>query len=150
MPPAMRNPRILVAVGVLLVAVAVVVVLVAGGSGEDTDRPLRTTRAQLTLESAVQPESGYPELIVSLPEQRLNTLATSGGARSVLLRCVDKRGDQTIRQKHGWPLQEEVGFFPHVHQPIQPQVLRDLGGCRMTGNGIQFTAQVNGRVPTLR
>lgn len=148
---AAARPRILITAGVLLVALVVaVVILGAGGNGEGPRKAVRTVRAQLTLERAVQPETGQPELIVSLPERRLNTLETSHGATSVLLRCVDRRGAETIRQRHDWPLQEEVGFSPHVHQPAGPRVLNGVRGCRITGRGVDFTARERGRVRSVR
>lgn len=150
LPVALNNPRVLLAAALAVAALVIgAVVLVAGGSEDADDKPLRTTRAQLTLERGVQPDTGYPELVVSLPEQRLNTTATTGGATSVLLRCVDKRGDEAIRQKHGWPLQEEVGFSPHVHQPVGPKVLKSLRACRMTGTGVDFNVRVRGEIPSI-
>lgn len=153
----MGNPRVLIAAAVLLTALVAVaaVVLLAGGSEDDTEgpvraaTPLRTVRSELTLERAVVPTTGRPEeLLVSLPDQRLNTLATTGGETSVLLRCVDKGGAATLSQKVAWPLLEEVGFPPHIHQPIRPQVLDGVRGCRLTGPGIDFSGRVSGRVPS--
>lgn len=145
------SPRIALAGGVLLVAIVIgVVALLAGGSEGDADKPAPTVRAQLKLERGTVPETGGTELIVSQPQARLNTLETSGGATTVLLRCVDKQGAEAVRQKHPWPLQEEVGFSPHVHQPIRPEVLNALRECRMTGKGIHFTARVQGRVPAFQ
>ena len=134
-----RDPRVLFGRVVLLSA------LVAGSCGGgtdspsgDTDRPDRAVRAELTLERAGPPTTAQPELLVSLPDARLNNLRTSGGETSVLLRCVDKAGRVTIRQNHEWPLLEELGFAPHVHQPATPEVLDSLRSCRLTGNGIDF------------
>lgn len=144
------NPRVLLGAGIFLAALVVgIVVLVTGGSKDDSGDGgnQRPVRAQLTLERAVDPEAGSPELIVSLREQRLNTLDTTDGEASVLLRCVNKRGGETVRQMHDWPLEEEVGFSPHVHQPIRSEVLDDLRSCRMTGKTIYFTARVKGRIP---
>ncbi len=160
----MRNPRILAAVAVLAVlGVVAVVAFGEGGSDDDTDppvriggprplaEPVRTVRSELTLERFVLPTTGQPEeLVVSLPEQRLNVPATTGGATQVLLRCVDRSGAETLRQTVAWPLLEEPGFPPHIHQAIRPDVLDGVRGCRLTGPGIDFRGRVSGRVPAGR
>ena len=94
-----------------------------------------------------QREAGYDELVVNLPDRRLNTIETTGGATSVLLRCVDKNGRETIRQRHDWPPLEEYGHpSTHVHQPAAENVLDNLHACRMTGRGINFEGRVRGRL----
>lgn len=147
----MKNPRVVFGAVVLVVALAVgaVVIIVAGGSEGGGDKPVRTVRAQLTLERSVRPDTGQAELLVSLPEERLNTLETTGGETSVLLRCFDRPGAETIRQQTEWPLLEEVGFPPHIHQPVRPQVLDRVRGCRLTGSGIDFAGRVAGRAPSV-
>ncbi len=131
--------------------VAVVVAVFATGGSDGGGGPAGVARASLKLERAVLPETGRPELLVSLPEERLNTLATTGGRTSVLLRCVDRGGAVTVRQRHPWPLLEEVGYPPHVHQPALPKVLAALGGCRMVGNRIDFAGRVpRGGLPASR
>jgi hypothetical protein len=144
----MKHPRVVLGAVVLVVALAVgaVVVLVAGDSEGGGDKPVR---AQLTLQRSVRPDTGQAELLVSLPEERLNTLDTTGGETSVLLRCFDQPGAQTLRQQTEWPLLEEVGFPPHIHQPVPPQVLDRIRGCRLTGNGINFAGRVTGRAPSV-
>ena len=157
----MRNPRVLIAAAVLAVLVVVAVVaFVAGGSDGGTDRagpaeaerpaePARTVRSALTLERAVLPTTGQPEeLVVSLPEERLNVPETTGGEPTVLLRCVDEEGAENLRQTVSWPLLEEPGFPPHIHQAIRPDVLDGVRGCRLTGPGIDFGGRVPGRVPS--
>ena len=147
----MPNARILVAVAVGVAAVAGLVIVLAGGSdGDDNgaDAPVRTQRATLTLERAEHP-AGYEELIVSLPDERLNTPETTGGKTSVLLTCADDRGRVTIRQPQPWPLQIEAGFPPHAHQPAKPEVLDSLRRCSLTGQGIDFEGSVSGRLPML-
>ncbi len=144
-----------------VLGVAAVIAFVAGGSENDTEpavsaggppppaKPVRTVRSELTLERFVLPTTGEPEeLVVSLPEQRLNVLETTGGETEVLLRCVDKGGAETLRQLVAWPLLEETGFPPHIHQAIRPDVLDAVRGCRLTGPGIDFEGRVPGRVPS--
>ena len=112
------------------------------------ERPVRTVRSALTLERVVLPTTGQPEeLVVSLPEQRLNVPETTGGETTVLLRCVDEGGAEKLRQMVGWPLLEEPGYPPHIHQPIRPDVLESVRSCRLTGTGIDFEGRVPGRVP---
>jgi len=141
----------------MLAALVVGVILAAGGSGGGGSggKPERGSggkpvRAKLILERGVQPESGYEEVIVSLPSQRLNNPGTTGGATSVLLRCFDKHDRMTIHQRHHWPLVEERGYPPHIHQPAVAKVLNGLGSCRLTGPGIDFAGRVAGRLPPIK
>lgn len=146
----MPNARIVLAGAVALAAATALVIVVAAGSGDEgrSERPLRVQHATLTLERAQHP-AGYEELVVSLPDERLNTPATTGGATSVLLTCVDRQDRVTIRRRHRWPLLVEAGYPPHVHQPASPEVLDGLGSCRLTGRGIDFAGRVTGRLPAL-
>lgn len=141
----MMVAAVVVVTGLAVVAIAL---LVAGGSDDAPDTPVRAARSQLTLERFVLPTTGQPELLISLPDQRLNTLETTGGATSVLLRCVDGAGAVKIRQQTEWPLLEEEGYpLPHIHQPLQPDVLNAVRSCRLTGTGIDFAGRTPGRVP---
>lgn len=153
--PRVKNTRVLLAAGLLGIGLAVAIVLLAiggeGGGGKSKDgaaRPLRAVRAKLTLERFRPPETGVPELLVNLTDTRLNTPDTTGGATSVLLRCVDKSGAEAIRQATPWPLLEEGGYpFPHIHQPALARVLKNVRGCRLTGPGINFEGSVQGPPP---
>ena len=155
----MAHPRILLAGGVALTPVVVGIVLATSGTdGSDrtrparpaageapVQRPVRTVRAKLTLERAeVQPD--YDELLVSLPDERLNSLETSGGATSVSLTCVGREGEISVRQRHPWPLVVEEGYPPHIHQPARPDTLAGLRRCRLTGPGIDFVGRVGRRL----
>jgi hypothetical protein len=131
---------LLAAAVVLTAALAAVAVAAAGGFDGGTDGPLR---AQLIIERSVLPTTGQPELLVSLPDQRLNSLETTGGETGVLLGCADEAGAVTIRQQHEWPLLEEEGFPPHVHQPAAAQQLDSVRSCRLTGNGIDFAGHLS-------
>lgn len=120
----MSNPRVLVAVAVAAVLAVLAVVFVAGNPEDATDstartaEPVRTVRSELTLERFVLPTAGMPEeLLVSLPEQRLNVPATTGGETTVLLRCVDEGGTEKLRQRVGWPLLEEPDTRPTSISP---------------------------------
>lgn len=140
--------RIVAAVAVAAIVAVAAAILVGGGSGDGAGEPSRTVRSQLTLERSVLPTTGRPEeLVVSLPDQRLNVPETTRGATSVLLRCVDGAGAERLRERTAWPLLEEPGYPPHIHQPIRPDVLDAVRGCRLTGPGIDFAGRVPGRVP---
>jgi len=139
----MPNPRVFVASAVALAAIVVVGIVFMGGSDEPEAAkppaaPARTVRGPITLERVVL-RPGAEELVVSLPDEQLNTAQTTGGATSVLLRCVDEAGSEAIRQRHPWPLEVEYGYPPHVHQPAKAGVLAELRSCRLTGPGIDFT-----------
>jgi len=135
----LANPRVRLAILVLLVAGVGLGVLVTAGSGGDA--PDAPVRAELTLKRTVLPTTGQPELLVSLPDERLNTLETTDGETSVLLRCVDDAGEVAIRQRHDWPLVEEAGYPPHIHQPERVQVLDRVRACRLVGNGLDFSGE---------
>lgn len=136
------------AAGLLLVVLVVGVVVAAGGSGGGgAGKP---AHARLKLERAMQPQSGYEEVLVSLPNQRLNNLGTNRGAKSVLLRCFDEQGRVTIRQRWPWPLLVEYGYPPHIHQPAVAKVLDRLRSCRLTGEGVDFVGRVSGPLPRFK
>ena len=119
-----RNPRVLLAAGVVVVAVVLGVVFLpgrGGETGEEPDRPTpvvpRTVRATLTLEAFQRPDTGARELLVSSPGPQFNGADLVRGTPIVWLRCFDATGAQAIRTPYDWPLVEEPGFPPHVHQP---------------------------------
>ncbi len=150
----MRNPRALLAAGVLVVAAAIgvlLVVLLPGGGEPGSDvpeKPLRVTRATLTLEQAQRPDTGGRELLVSLPAEQLNSREITGGARVVWLRCLDDAGAVVVRQPFDWPLVEEEGFMPHIHHPLATPELKRVRRCRLTAPGMDFAASVKGSLPT--
>ncbi len=109
--------------------------------------PARKATAKLRLQRAES--NGYEELLVSLPDERLNTLQTNAGEPFVLLLCADRDGRQLVRQRWDYPLVVEQGFPPHIHQPALPKVLDGVRSCRLRGRGIAFAGAVRGRVPRL-
>lgn len=146
----MRNPRALLAAGVVVVAVVagVVLLMVTGGDSDgEAEGPPRPVRAALTLEQFTRPDTGEPELLVSLATPQLNTLETTGGESVVRLACSDAAGATIIRRPTEWPLEEEVGFLPHIHQPASRKQLDGIRACTLTGPGIDFEGRVAGRLP---
>lgn len=149
MMSAVGNPRLLLAAGTLIAVVVLGVVLLSGAGGGAADEDagaVRATRASLTLERAARPDTGAQELVVSLPEAQLNTLETTGGESSVLLRCLDSGGEVVLRRQVDWPLLEEPAFAPHTHEAAGPQVLDSIRRCRLTGPGIDFDGAVSQRL----
>jgi hypothetical protein len=148
----MRNPRILLAAGVVVLAIVVgVVVLPHGGGGGNAPAArvrLPIVRSNLTLEQFDRPDG--IELLVSLPRTQLNNLEQTGGARKVLLGCSDARAKVMFRERVDWPLIEEPGFPPHIHVPAGQGFLDAIRSCRLTGPGILFTGAVKGRLPVTR
>lgn len=148
----MRNPRVLFAAGVVLAAggAGVLALSLGGVSGDDeVDRPPRVVRAQLTLERFVVPDATDPELLVSLSVPRLNTTDVTGGARTVTLRCLDASGATALTRPADWPLLEEAGFPPHIHQPANRRLLDSIRTCRLTGPGIVFEGRLPDPEPAL-
>ncbi len=148
----MRNPRVLFAAGVVLAAGGAGVLALSlgdgsGGGDDDVDRPPRVVRAQLTLERFMAPGAALPELLVSLSVPRLNTTDVTGGARTVTLRCLDASGAIALTRPAEWPLLEEAGFPPHIHQPANRRLLDSIRTCRLTGPGIDFDGRVTGAAP---
>jgi hypothetical protein len=168
----MRNPRVLLAAavaGVAALVVVLVVVLGGGDSGGDgtvagaangtattpagatapklLPVPAEKARVKLKLERAQGP--GYEELLVSLPDERMNTPETNANAPTALLTCVDRSGRRTVHGEHPWPLVVEEGYPPHIHQPALPKVLDTVRRCRLQGRGIDFSGSVKNRLPRL-
>ena len=151
-PSPLKNPRLLLAGGLAIAAVVmggVVLAGVGGGSGDESAKP-RVTRAALTLERASRPDAGGEELLVSLPVAHLNTPEINNGESVVTLRCVDSSGATAVERPVDWPLPEEEGLAPHIHEPAQEAVLDSIRGCTLKGAGIDFGAATSGPLPAPR
>jgi hypothetical protein len=159
MMAGVKNPRVLLAAGIVVAAALLAVLFLPGGDG-DTKRegdgsPTRTgsppaltiVRAKPTLEQAKQADTGQPELLVSLPDPRLNTLALTGGESHVSLTCLDRGGEPAVLARVAWPLVEEPGYPPHIHQPAGQELLDRIESCRLEGPGMDFEGRVSGRLP---
>ena len=151
------NPRVVLAVGVAIVAVAVGVGLVAlgggdggkGGSADGDKGPVapRVVRAALKLEQYTRPDTGESELLASIPSPRFNGADMVRGTPLVWLQCFDATGKSLFRYAQDWPLLEEVGYPPHIHQLATARVLRSIRRCSVTGVGVDFEGSVTGRLP---
>jgi hypothetical protein len=167
----MRNPRVILAAAVAAVAALVVVLVVVLGGGDPDGGgtvagpavgtatapdpgsdllPVPAHKAKVKLKLERAQTTGYEELLVSLPDERMNTLKANANAPTVLLTCRDRRGRQTVRSEHPWPLIVEEGYPPHIHQPALTKVLDTVRSCRLEGRGIDFSGRVEGRLPRLR
>jgi len=153
----LRNPRVLLAAGVVVVAVVLGFVVLPGlggdaGEGRDDASPVvrRTVRATLTLEQYRRPDTGARELLVSSPGPQFNGADLVRGTPIVWLRCFDRTGAQAVRTPYDWPLLEEPGFPPHIHQPADRKLLGRIRRCRLTGAGIDFQGTVTRGLPEAR
>jgi hypothetical protein len=165
------NPRVLLAAAVVVTAAVLAAVLLPGAGGGSpgnnttastgkttgqgvssanpgVDPPLHIVHAKLTLEQFKRLDTGKRELLVSLPGSQLNSEDLTGGTAVVWLRCFDGSGTMIVRQPYDWPLLEEAGYPPHMHQPATARMLRTVRNCRLTGPGIRFEGRVTGRLPT--
>jgi hypothetical protein len=144
-----RNPRVLLAVALVLgLLVAGVVVLTSGnGTRPASDKPLPVVRSSITLAQRDAPATG-PELLISLPTGRLNSRRTTGGRTTVSLTCFESSGAKAFTVPQPWPMMEEFGYpLPHLHVPVGPQLLETIRRCRLTGPGIDLEGHVPGRLP---
>lgn len=143
----MKNPRARLAAGVVVAVLAGVALLALTDGGADDEEPVRPVRAALVLEQFDLPQTGERELLVSLAQPRLNTLENNRGERVVLLRCADSAGATLVRRPAEWPLLEEVGYLPHIHQPASREQLARIRSCSVTGPGVELAGRVSGSLP---
>jgi hypothetical protein len=88
---------------------------------------------------------GAPELLVSLGDKALNTLATTKGKRAVRVKCVDRDGKVVIDAEHKWPFIWERGFdYAHAHQPASRVQLLEIDRCSLLGPQIHLEAGIRG------
>lgn len=71
----------------------------------------------------------------------------NNGESVVTLRCVDSSGATAVDRSVEWPLPEEEGFAPHIHEPAEEPVLDSIRGCTLKGAGIDFSAATSGPLP---
>jgi hypothetical protein len=90
-------------------------------------------------------DKGAPELIVSLPEEELNTLKTTEGKRTVHLRCIGRQGQAVLDATPKWPFITEAGYeYPHVHQAATAEQVQRADNCRLRADDLNLEADVEG------
>jgi hypothetical protein len=89
--------------------------------------------------------NGMPELLVSLGDDKLNTLDTTNGKKMVRVVCVGDEGQVVIDGEQKWPFVDEAGFdYPHAHQAASRDQLQQAESCRLRGTRVQLEADVEG------
>lgn len=138
-PSSTRAKLKAVAPRALTVVLIVMPLMVWAASSQGDDERLTVERA-----SAL---TGSPELLVSLEDNDLNTLATTDGKRTVRLRCVDREGRVVVDAEQRWPLLSERGYeYPHAHHVASLQTVVRADRCRLVGTRIPLEAGVEGAV----
>jgi hypothetical protein len=88
---------------------------------------------------------GTPELLVSLGDRALNSLATTKGKKAVRVKCVDRDGKLVLDGEHKWPFIWEKGFdYAHAHQKATRVELLKIDRCSLLGPQIRLEAGVKG------
>lgn len=88
---------------------------------------------------------GAPELLISLADQGLNTLATTNGRRVVGVECVRRDGHVILDAEQEWPFLKEPGYdYPHAHQSVSGEQLQQAERCRLRGTRVALEADVEG------
>jgi hypothetical protein len=117
--------RLTVAIVLVIVAVPIAV-LVLGGGGDEPEEQAAGLR--------IERSPSAPELIVSV-DPELNVPGSAGGARTVMLRCLDADGRLVHAHEEAWPLGGSDGFAtgPHAHVPLDPAGMDEVASCRLVG-----------------
>jgi hypothetical protein len=140
-PAARKRARSVAPKAVIVMIIAAPLVAWTATSGEDDNSPdLRVERSTAL--------TGTPELLVSLGEDDLNRLQTTGGKRAVRVVCVDRDGGVVLDVRRGWPFVDELGYdFPHTHLVIGRAQVQRAQRCRLRGTRPPLQAAVEGRLP---
>jgi hypothetical protein len=92
--------------------------------------------------------TGAPELLISLGEDDLNKLKTTGGKKIVRVECLDSEEKLVIEAKKNWPFVYERGYdYPHAHVLATREQVRRAESCRLGGTRVDLEAKVEGRLP---
>jgi hypothetical protein len=128
--------RSIAPLGFIAAVIAAPLILWTTSSGGDDKR--------LTVERFVN-DKGAPELLVSLVDKDLNTLASTRGKRSVRLECTGRDGQRVLVGRPKWPFIKERGYeYPHAHQPATSDQVRRAEECRLEGHKRTLKADVRG------
>jgi hypothetical protein len=136
-PKAARaRMRTLAPILVLVVLIATPLVVWTATSGGDP-KPLVVERGEAL--------TGKPELLVSLTEKDMNTLAATSGRRSVRIRCVGRDGRVVVDGRQKWPFVLERGYdYPHAHQLASREQVQRVDRCQLRGTSTRLEADVEG------
>jgi hypothetical protein len=86
-----------------------------------------------------------PELLISLGDEELNTLETTGGKKSVRIECTGRQGQRVLTARQKWPFIRERGYeYPHAHQAATPEQVQRADECRVQGTRVILEADVEG------
>lgn len=119
----------LVALAVLLaLSVPLVIVALAGGGGDGASEQPAGLRVERT-------PGGVPEIIVFVEDRSLNEPSTAGGAATVVVECVDDRGEVVWSNPESWPFTDtDRGTLdPHAHVAMSQELVDRIARCRLKG-----------------
>jgi hypothetical protein len=119
-----------------IAVIATPLVLWTTASGGD-DKPLMVERFTSV--------TGAPELLISLGDEELNTLETTGGKKTVRVECRGRDGQAVLDARQKWPFIKERGYeYPHAHQAATSEQVQRADRCTVRGTGVTLEADVEG------
>jgi hypothetical protein len=129
--PATRTRLISLAVLVAVFA-GLIVIATAGGGSDGGGSDDRSVPDGLRLEAT---SGGAPELVVYVEDPKVNRPATTGGATSVVVECIDNEDTVVFTSRQPWPFTgTDAGTLdPHVHMPVDASVLGSIVRCSLNG-----------------
>jgi hypothetical protein len=90
-------------------------------------------------------DTDAPELLISLGDEELNKLTTTGGKTSVRIECIGRQGQPVLKGRQKWPFIRERGYeYPHAHQAATPEQVQRADECRVRGTRVTLDADVEG------
>jgi hypothetical protein len=140
-PDARRRARAVAPKALIVIIIAAPLVAWTATSGDDDKRPSLRVERSTAL-------TGAPELLISLGEDDLNRLQTTGGKRAVRIVCVGREGRIVVDVRKRWPFVNELGYdFPHTHLVTSRAQVQRAQRCRLRGTRVLLEAEVEGRLP---
>lgn len=138
--PSSAVARLKAAMPIGFAVVLVVTPLAVWAATSSGDRnPLSVDRANAL--------TGAPELLVSLVDATVNTLATTDGEATIRVRCIDRDGRLVLDAQQKWPFVHERGYeYPHAHQLASVEQVLQADRCTVSGPRIRMEADVKGRL----
>jgi hypothetical protein len=123
-----RVRTVVAAVAIALVVIVPLVLLFAGGGDGDDAAEEAPDATALRIERAANQLIVYVEPADNVPER-------AGGARRVVLRCVDASDQLVIAQDEAWPFTDtDAGTLDaHAHVTLDPGTLDAVSSCHLLG-----------------